>query len=126
MKMTLLLVGLGGAIGSMMRYLTTCFVVNRVTCLPAFWGTFAVNFIGCLIIGMVYGLSSRYDWLTPQWRIFLATGICGGYTTFSAFAYENVNLLQQENYAMSLIYIAASVIVCLFAAFLGTAITKIM
>jgi CrcB protein len=122
---SLLLIGLGGGIGSILRYLTTVKIVNRLMILPAFWGTFAVNVIGCLIIGMVYGLSERYDWFTPQLRLFFATGLCGGYTTFSAFAYENAGLLQQGNYILSLIYIFSSIAVCLIATFIGIAITKI-
>jgi CrcB protein len=124
MKSTLLLIGLGGAIGSILRYLTTRIFVNRMTILPVFWGTFAVNVIGCLLIGIVYGLSERYDWFSPQLRLFFATGICGGYTTFSAFAYENVGLLQQGNYVISLVYIFSSIVVCLLATFAGIAITR--
>jgi CrcB protein len=109
-----------------MRYLTSQFVANRISHFSTLWGTFAVNFAGCLIIGIVYGLSERYDWFSPSLRLFFATGICGGYTTFSAFAYENANLLQQGNCAVSFIYIFASVVVCLMATFAGIAITKIM
>jgi CrcB protein len=57
-------------------------------------------------------------------RLFLATGLCGGYTTFSAFAYENASLLQNGNYGISFIYILVSVITCLGAAFLGLSIAK--
>jgi CrcB protein len=124
MKSTLLLIGLGGAIGSMLRYLTTRIFISKITILPVFWGTFAVNVTGCLLIGIVYGLSERYDWFSPQLRLFFATGICGGYTTFSAFAYENAGLLQQGNYVTSLIYIFSSIAVCLLATFAGIAITR--
>jgi CrcB protein len=119
---TLFLVGLGGGLGSMLRYLATCFVSNRITCVPAIWGTFAVNFTGCLLIGFVIGLSERYAWFSPQIRWFVATGICGGYTTFSAFAYENVNLMRTGNCGLSLIYILASVVVCFSATFAGLTI----
>ncbi|GHT16475.1 putative fluoride ion transporter CrcB [Bacteroidia bacterium] len=124
MKSTLLLIGLGGAIGSMLRYLTTGKIISKMTIFPVLWGTFAVNVIGCLIIGIVYGLSERYDWFSPQLRLFFATGICGGYTTFSAFAYENAGLLQQGNFVTSLIYIFSSIAVCLLATFAGMAITR--
>jgi CrcB protein len=116
---TLLLVGLGGGLGSMLRYLVTCFVASRITRFPAIWGTFAVNFTGCLLIGIAIGLSERYAWFSPQMRWFVATGICGGYTTFSAFAYENINLMRNGNYVMSLVYILTSVIVCFIATFIG-------
>jgi CrcB protein len=124
MKINLLLVGLGGALGSILRYLTSRLVSGKIAFFPAFLGTFAVNIIGCFIIGMVYGLSERYDWLSPSWRLFLATGLCGGYTTFSAFAYENANLWQQGNYATSFAYIFLSVFICLAATFGGIAATK--
>jgi CrcB protein len=124
MKTAFLLVGIGGGIGSMLRYATTLFIANRITQFPAIYGTFCVNFVGSLLIGIVWGLSIRYEWLSPQLRLFLATGLCGGYTTFSAFAYENAGLLQSGNYGISFIYILVSVIICLGAAFLGLSIAK--
>jgi CrcB protein len=126
MKTNLLLVGLGGALGSILRYLTSRLVLGKTTFFPALLGTFTVNIIGCFIIGMVYGLSERYDWLSPPWRLFLATGLCGGYTTFSAFAYENANLWQQGNYLTGFAYIFLSVFVCLAATFGGITITKLI
>ncbi|MDR2384539.1 MAG: fluoride efflux transporter CrcB [Tannerella sp.] len=124
MKTTLLWVGLGGAIGSMLRYATTHFIAGRITQFPSIYGTFCVNLVGSLLIGIVWGLSERYDWLSPPLRLFLVTGLCGGYTTFSAFAYENVNLWQTGNYGISFIYICASIILCLGATFLGLLISK--
>jgi CrcB protein len=124
MKTAFLWVGLGGGIGSMLRYATTHFIANRITQFPAIYGTFCVNFAGSLLIGLVWGLSERYGWLSPPLRLFLATGFCGGYTTFSAFAYENVNLLQNGNYGVSFVYILASIITCVGAAFLGLLIVK--
>jgi CrcB protein len=126
MKYALLLVGAGGAIGSMLRYLTSQLVAHRATPYPILWGTFAVNVAGCLIIGVVYGLAERYGWFSPQLRLFFATGICGGYTTFSAFAYENINLLQQGNVAVSFAYISISIVTCLIATFAGMILTKII
>jgi CrcB protein len=124
MKTTLILIGLGGAIGSMLRYLTTYFVQQRLTFMSAVLGTLIVNIVGSLLIGIVYGLSERQEWFTPQLRFFLATGLCGGYTTFSAFSYENVDLLQQGNYFLSFAYIFLSIGICLIATFLGVALTK--
>ncbi|GHT23389.1 putative fluoride ion transporter CrcB [Bacteroidia bacterium] len=126
MKYALLLVGVGGAIGSMMRYLTSQWVAQRLPQYASFWGTFAVNVVGCVLIGSVCGLSERYGWFSPQLRLFFATGICGGYTTFSAFAYENINLLQQGNGMVSFAYIAGSIVACLTAAFAGMAIAKLI
>lgn len=120
----LILVGLGGALGSIMRYLITHFVISRFSGLSAIYATFTVNFIGCLLIGIIFGLSERYDWFSPQWNRFAATGICGGFTTFSAFALENVNLLQGGNYCTSFAYTAASVVICLAATFAGIIIAR--
>ncbi|MDR2027667.1 MAG: fluoride efflux transporter CrcB [Prevotellaceae bacterium] len=121
---TLLLVGLGGGLGSMLRYLVTSLIVSRITRFPAIWGTFAVNFSGCLLIGIAIGLSERYAWFSPQMRWFVATGICGGYTTFSAFAYENISLIRNGNYSASLVYMVVSVITCFVATCTGFAIVE--
>ncbi|MDR3340877.1 MAG: fluoride efflux transporter CrcB [Candidatus Symbiothrix sp.] len=126
MKTTLCLIGLGGAAGSILRYLSSRFVAGKIDFLPGIWGTFAVNLVGCLLIGIVYGLSERYEWFSPQMRLFLATGFCGGYTTFSAFAYENVTLWQQGNYLVGFAYILISIAACLLATFAGIAVTKII
>ncbi len=120
----LLLVGLGGAIGSMLRYLAVLFVSNRLPGYSFPFGTLAVNFTGSLLIGIVYGLSVRYEWLSPQLRLFLVTGILGGYTTFSAFALENMILFQETGWISGFIYIVASVVLCLAAVFLGFSIVK--
>lgn len=121
---TLLVIGLGGGLGSMLRYLSTLLVSNRFPATAFPYGTFAVNIVGCLIIGIVYGLAERYDFMTPQWRLFLATGLCGGYTTFSAFAFENVNLLQNGHLLTAFAYITLSVLLCVAASFLGVWVAK--
>ncbi|MGC3944376.1 MAG: fluoride efflux transporter CrcB [Chryseolinea sp.] len=121
---TVVLVGVGGFIGSIARYLTTLYF-NKVVPPPFPFGTFVVNIIGCLLIGIFFGASERFNWLNSEWRIFLTTGICGGFTTFSAFAYENVRLLQSENYLTFAMYAAASFVVCLLATFGGIALAKI-
>ena len=118
------LIAVGGATGSVLRYLTTRFVASRIDPVPAVYGTFAANFAGCLLIGMVFGLSERYEWFSPQLRHLLAGGLCGGYTTFSAFALENVNLLRTGDYAAAFAYVSASVVVCLAATFAGMTIVK--
>jgi CrcB protein len=124
MKTTLLLVGLGGASGSILRYLTTYFITDRITRFPAIYGTFAVNFVGCLLIGIVYGLSERHAWFSPQLRYLLATGFCGGYTTFSAFAHENISLLQHGHHGLCFVYILICVTTCLAATFIGVMLAK--
>jgi CrcB protein len=123
-KMKILLIGLGGALGSILRYITAQLVAERIARFPAVYGTFAVNIVGSLLIGIIYGLSERYQWLTPNLRFLLATGFCGGFTTFSAFAFDNVQLIQNGNYGVSIAYIVLSVVFCLAAAFAGFLIAR--
>ena len=114
----LIVVGLGGSLGSMARYLTTRIIYQQPL------GTFTVNIIGCLIIGIVYGLSERFGWLTTEWRLFLTVGLCSGYTTFSTFAYENLKLLQSTHYLNTLLYTTASILLGLTAVSLGIWLIK--
>lgn len=118
-------VGLGGLIGSILRYLAAVFFTKHFPVSSIPYGTFAVNFLGCLFIGIIYGLSERYHFLSPYWRLFLATGICGGFTTFSTFAYENISMLQQTNYTGFAFYSISTFVVCLVAVFAGFSIIKI-
>jgi CrcB protein len=114
---------LGGGIGSVCRYLLTLWVNRQLTtAFPA--GTFVVNITGCLLIGVLYGIAIRYSWFNAEWRLFLITGICGGYTTFSAFSYEAVGLLREGNYGYFLLYVTLSVVLGLLATFCGTAVMR--
>lgn len=124
MKLSLLLIAIGGLIGTVLRYLTAIYFF-KVTHSGFPYGTFAANIIGCFAIGLVYGLSGRFDWLTQEWRLFLATGLCGGYTTFSSFTYENLQLLQQGNYALFGLYSLISFAGGLLAAYVGLMLIKI-
>jgi CrcB protein len=124
MSRIFLLIGAGGFIGSIARYLTTSWFTKLFpSTFP--YGTFTANIIGCLVIGIIYGLSERFNWLTPEWRFFLVTGVCGGYTTFSSFAYENINLLQSSNYITFALYSISSFAFGLLAVFGGMILTKI-
>lgn len=82
-------------------------------------GTFIVNTTGCLLIGLFYALSEKGNLLTPEWRLALTTGLCGGFTTFSTFAYENMNLLRTGDYLYFGLYILASVALGIAAVYLG-------
>lgn len=121
----LLLVGLGGGIGSMLRYLCQkWFSENYPQPFP--WGTFVVNLIGCFLIGIIYAASEKSTALTPQTRLFLAAGFCGGFTTFSTFAYENMNLLRSGDTSYFLIYTFGSMILGIAGVFGGIAVMKLL
>jgi CrcB protein len=115
---TALIIALGGAIGSISRYGAQVFIYRTYpSVFPA--GTFLVNLTGCLLIGIFYGLSEKGNLLTPEWRLFLTTGFCGGFTTFSTFAYENVDLIRSSDFLYTGLYIAGSVVLGIAAVFLG-------
>ncbi len=119
----LLLVGLGGGLGSILRYLTSVFVSRQFP--SAFpWGTFAVNFIGCLLAGIFIGMLERQQVINTDLKLLLITGFCGGYTTFSAFSAENLNLIQNGNTLTALLYITASILTGIIAVVGGLMITK--
>lgn len=119
----LLLVGIGGATGSILRYLSSVVTAKYFT--HAFpLATFAVNIIGCLLIGLLIGNMEHRQLANPELRLLLITGFCGGYTTFSAFASENLTLLQAGNYITGFAYIAASVLVGLLAVWFGLLLSK--
>ncbi len=116
---------MGGFVGSILRYYSQQ-VVSRFfpSALP--YGTLAVNIIGCLLIGLIYGLSERGNVLTPELRLLLATGFCGGYTTFSAFSYESIRLISDGEWLYVTLYIVVSVLAGLAATFTGMTIIKSM
>jgi CrcB protein len=119
----LLLIGLGGGIGSMLRYLLTVSAGRWITqTFPI--GTLLVNISGCLLIGLLYGLSTKYALITLEWRLFLITGLCGGYTTFSSFSYESITLFKQGEIGYFLLYTASSFVLGLLATVAGIAISK--
>ncbi len=120
----LILIGTGGLIGSIARYLTAVYFTKVFP--SAFpYGTFIVNIVGCLVIGLIFGFSEKYSWLTQEWRFFLATGLCGGYTTFSSFAYENIKLIQEGNFLVFALYSIGSFALGLIAVYVGLILTKV-
>jgi CrcB protein len=124
MNSNILYVGIGGLLGSITRYLISLYF-NKILPSAFPYGTFIVNISGCFLIGLVYGLSFKFANLSPAWRLFLATGFCGGYTTFSAFSYENMNLLQSANYTSFIAYTLLSIITGILATFFGVLLVKI-
>ncbi len=121
---TILLVGTGGFLGSVSRFLASKFMQDNFPSAFPF-GTFFVNISGCLMIGLIYGFSERSSLLTSGWKLFLAVGFCGGFTTFSTFANENLSLLRDGEYYYFFIYTGLSIILGIAATFLGVLITKI-
>jgi len=120
---TILLIGLGGGIGSIFRYLTSVFVAKYyANNFPL--ATFLTNILGCFFIGIIMGLLAKSQFGSQDLKWFLVTGFCGGYTTFSAFGYENINLMQNGNSVLAFGYIAMSIIIGLFAVWLGLFLTR--
>ncbi len=118
MLRTILIVGAGGFIGSALRYIVQ--VVMEKSLGSTFpWGTFVANILGCFIIGVVFAIAEKGNLMNPEWRIFLAVGFCGGFTTFSAFAYNNLNLLKENSIHYLLLNIGGSLILGILAVYLG-------
>lgn len=115
----LLLVGFGGAAGSMLR-----FAVQRFANAPGFpYGTLLVNLAGCFLIGLLWGLLTR-NFISQITGVLLMSGFCGGFTTFSAFTYEGVQMMQDNRWLLLAVYTAASVIGGLIASFTGFKLTS--
>lgn len=111
------LVALGSAIGGVSRYLLVP-VAQRWYAAGFPGGTLTVNILGSLLIGVIVRLATG-PLVTPETRIFLTVGICGGFTTFSSFSIESVELMQSGQWARAAIYVLASVALCLLATFVG-------
>lgn len=112
------MVALGGAIGSVGRYALTVAVQNRTS--AAFpTGTLVVNVTGAFLLGLIMRYAMQSFTLTPEMRLLLTTGLCGGYTTFSTFSYESVRMVEDGEWRAALLYILLSVILSLGAMFIG-------
>lgn len=120
---TLLIIGTGGFIGSVSRFLASRFMQNHFPSAFPF-GTFFVNISGCFLVGLFYGLSERGALFSSAWKMFLTVGFCGGFTTFSTFANENLAMLRDGDFFHFLIYTGASVLLGIGATFAGVVLTK--
>ena len=121
----LLLVGVGGFIGSIARFLVQKLNLNwQVLSIPM--GTLTVNVLGSLMIGFIIGVSGKSEIISPSLRLFLMVGICGGFTTFSSFTAENMTLMQNGQFATVLIYTGLSILLGFLAVYLGYALSNIL
>ena len=117
-----LLVFLGGGLGSGLRYLVTITMNQYSKVLP--FGTFTVNMLGCLLIGLILGYAQRENTLTSNQTLLLATGFCGGFTTFSAFANENLELIKNGELFNFSVYTIGSVLIGISAVYIGFYLTN--
>ncbi|HET9483675.1 MAG TPA: fluoride efflux transporter CrcB [Xanthomonadales bacterium] len=115
----ILIVGLGGFIGAAARHLMGGWVLHHTLQERFPFSTFAVNVLGCLVAGVLAGGVERYDWFTPQTRLFLFTGILGGFTTFSAFGIDAMFLLRRSEPWVAAAYLGGTVAAGVLAVWLG-------
>jgi CrcB protein len=118
----LFLVFIGGGFGSILRFLLGKWLNSTTDGIP--YGTFAANILGSLLIGIILGVAAKNDSLTQNQTLLLATGFCGGFTTFSTFAYENHVFLKSGDFMSFAFYTIASFIVGFLAVFLGLFLVK--
>lgn len=114
----IVLIGVGGAAGSILRYIAGS-AITRLGSFAFPWGTFVINVAGCLLIGVLMAWFRRNSLAEDTWKNLLSVGFCGGFTTFSSFAGENIRLLESGNVTVALAYIGASLFLGLLAVWIG-------
>ena len=119
-----LLVFLGGGVGSSCRFLISN-ILNYNFKSFHYLGTFSVNIIGCILIGIVMGFLQKENNFNQNYLLLFSSGFCGGFTTFSAFANENLDLIKSGNFSLFFLYVISSVVFGIAAAYLGYLIVKL-
>lgn len=119
----ILLVAIGGAIGSVARFKISGWVLHATPNWRFPVGTLAVNVAGCLIAGLLAGMAVKQELFTPEARMFLFTGLLGGFTTFSAFGLETLLLFKRGEPAVAIANVIVSIVVGLLVAWLGYELT---
>lgn len=119
----LLLVFIGGGFGSVLRFMFGKWLNSTETGIP--YGTFAANILGSLLIGFILGFAAKSETLNQNQVLLLATGFCGGFTTFSTFAYENHVFLKSGDFITFAMYTIASFVIGFLAVFAGIYLTKL-
>ena len=122
MVKNLILVFLGGGFGSVLRYIVGKYLNSSENGIP--YGTFLANILGSLLIGLILGFAAKNNALSQNHTLLLATGFCGGFTTFSTFAYENHIFLKSGDFTSFTLSTIASFVVGFLAVFLGIPLTK--
>lgn len=113
----------GSALGGVIRFILSVYLQQKVSSkFPI--GTFSVNLIGCFIIGAIFAVIAKSSSGSNDIRLLLSTGFCGGFTTFSAFAIENLDMIKNGNYTTALIYIVLSIVLGITATLIGTLMFK--
>jgi fluoride exporter len=118
----LIAIGLGSFIGGTFRYLLSLVIqAKTMTVFP--YGTLAVNVVGCLLIGIVFGIADK-GYMSTEWKLFLATGLLGGFTTFSALSLETFSMIRMGHHFYAGIYVTSSILIGLLATIVGVLMVR--
>ena len=120
-----MLVGTGGFIGSVMRFLIQYYMEKSMTTLFP-WGTLIANVTGSFFIGIIFAIAEKGNLMNAEWRIFLAVGVCGGFTTFSSFAYNNFTMIRENAYTALLLNVSGNLLLGIFAVYAGIILIRLI